>query len=580
MKPSDIFILVGLEESQAITLAFRDLGVQAFSCDLKSCSGGHPEYHFKGDVFEAIKGGWLTTESGNRIYIPKWNGAIFHPVCFSGETLITTDKGLVPISEIKIGDKVLTHRGRWRKVTDTMASYSDKTRLITSSNSLHTVTTDDHPFYTRLRRNRKDEPEAFVSAKDLTTAHHTGFVLVPENEQSTEHSDGMLWLMGRYIADGFLRQSRHNPKWYESMSIAVGKHKEEYFLKSTKEFKFERSEKRTAIIFTIYNHVFLEHFRQFKRGAENKEIPSWVLALPKEKAKIFLDGYLSGDGHETDKKILASTVSKKLAIGLANLFLKVYEKPPSIFNATYRPIQFIEGRKVNVKQCYGVSITKKPSKKCNYIDGRYSWGRVLKNVSQQQTIAVYNISVDEDESYIANNNIVHNCTYLSVTANKWLKDQPARASGALVGAERRLAREESIWFFMQLANCNIDNVTLENPVGCMSSVYRKPDQIIQPMQFGHPEPKKTCLWTKGFPNLIPTHTGIEPEYHVTESGKRVPKWFFYADKSKGQAHRAELRSRTFSGVASALATQYTEFLLSGETKYTWENRNKKQCALF
>ena len=153
------------------------------------------------------------------------------------------------------------------------------------------------------------------------------------------------------------------------------------------------------------------------------------------------------------------------------------------------------------------------------------------------------------------------CTYLTVTANKWLKDQPKRKSGALVGAERRKARQEAIEFFIKLAEYDIPYIALENPVGCISSVYRKPEQIIQPMDFGHPEPKKTCLWLKGFPKLKPTHSGIEPEYHTTATGKRMPKWYAYADKSQGQEMRAEIRSKTFPGIAKAMAEQWGEYLV-------------------
>jgi len=147
------------------------------------------------------------------------------------------------------------------------------------------------------------------------------------------------------------------------------------------------------------------------------------------------------------------------------------------------------------------------------------------------------------------------CTYLTVTANKWLKDQPPRKSGALVGAARRQARMEAIEFFMTFANADIPKICIENPVGCISSTWRKPDQIIQPWQFGHPEPKKTCLWLKGLPKLNHTKL-VEPEYHTTKSGKRMPKWYAYADKSKGQTHRAAIRSKTFPGIAEAMAEQW------------------------
>ena len=143
------------------------------------------------------------------------------------------------------------------------------------------------------------------------------------------------------------------------------------------------------------------------------------------------------------------------------------------------------------------------------------------------------------------------CTYLTVSANKWYKDQPLRKSGVLVGKDRRDAREYAIAFFMMIANRNCPNITIENPIGIMSTVYRKPDQIIQPWMFGHGETKATCLWLKGFPLLKPTNIveGREQRLH-------------YLPPSK---NRAELRSKTFQGIADALGYQYSEYL-KGENK--------------
>ena len=155
------------------------------------------------------------------------------------------------------------------------------------------------------------------------------------------------------------------------------------------------------------------------------------------------------------------------------------------------------------------------------------------------------------------------CTYLCVTSNKWLKDQPPRKSGALVGAERREAKEEAIDFFMQLAKVKIDHICIENPVGCMSTFWQQPTQVIQPFQFGHPEPKKTCLWLKGLPPLVPTDI-VEPEYHITKSGNRIGKWYAYADKSNGQAGRAEIRSKTFPGIADAMVNQWSDIICPNE----------------
>ena len=139
------------------------------------------------------------------------------------------------------------------------------------------------------------------------------------------------------------------------------------------------------------------------------------------------------------------------------------------------------------------------------------------------------------------------CTYLTVTGNKWFLPQYADRF-----PDRPRHREEAIKFFMALVNAPIQRICVENPVGVMSRHYRKPDQIIQPYQFGHPEPKKTCLWLKGLPPLAPTRL-VEPEYFTSKSGKRLPKWFFIPSPSH---ERQKLRNRTFEGIASAMASQW------------------------
>ena len=140
------------------------------------------------------------------------------------------------------------------------------------------------------------------------------------------------------------------------------------------------------------------------------------------------------------------------------------------------------------------------------------------------------------------------CTYLTISANKWYKDQPPRKSGTLVGEERRDARIEAIDFFMRLYNCEIPNVAIENPIGVMSSEFRKPDQVLQPWMFGHGETKATCLWLKGLPKLIPTNIveGRVQRLHLLPKTK----------------DRAKLRSKTYPGIAKAMAEQWGTFIRS------------------
>lgn len=139
-----------------------------------------------------------------------------------------------------------------------------------------------------------------------------------------------------------------------------------------------------------------------------------------------------------------------------------------------------------------------------------------------------------------------NCTFLTVSANKWYKDQPKRASGTLVGEERRQAREEAIEFFMRLWNCGIEKIAIENPIGVMSSRFRKPDQVIQPWMFGHNECKATCLWLKNLPKLIPSDIveGRDQRVHLLPPSK----------------DRAKIRSKTFKGIAEQMALQWSKIL--------------------
>jgi len=139
------------------------------------------------------------------------------------------------------------------------------------------------------------------------------------------------------------------------------------------------------------------------------------------------------------------------------------------------------------------------------------------------------------------------CTYLTVSANKWYKDQPERKSGTLVGAARREAREKAIQFVIDLWNCEIPCIRIENPIGVLSSRWRKPDNVLQPWMFGHGETKATCLWNKNLPPIKPTNivSGREQKLHLLPPSK----------------NRAELRSKTYPGIAKAIAEQTCEYLL-------------------
>lgn len=151
------------------------------------------------------------------------------------------------------------------------------------------------------------------------------------------------------------------------------------------------------------------------------------------------------------------------------------------------------------------------------------------------------------------------CTYLTVTGNRWFNEEKYGEKATWRKREREKAKE----FFMMFANNDCKYIAIENPVGVMSTSYRKPDQIIQPYMFGDAFEKKTCLWLKNLPLLVPTNEVKPPERIKFDSGKTMPSW--YADAwNLPKEERAKLRSKTFPGIARAMAIQWSRYIESEE----------------
>lgn len=143
------------------------------------------------------------------------------------------------------------------------------------------------------------------------------------------------------------------------------------------------------------------------------------------------------------------------------------------------------------------------------------------------------------------------CTYLTVTGNAWFDIQKYGDKAR----QRYQDRYKAIVFFTQLASASAKRVAVENPIGIMSSAYGKPQQIIQPYMFGDPAEKKTALWLKNLPPLEPTNIVKPPERVKFESGKSMPSWYAEA-WNLPKEERAKLRSKTFPGIANAMAEQW------------------------
>ena len=142
------------------------------------------------------------------------------------------------------------------------------------------------------------------------------------------------------------------------------------------------------------------------------------------------------------------------------------------------------------------------------------------------------------------------CTYLTVTGNKWFKPEYKERF-----PDREQKRQEAIDFFIFLAEFPIPRVAVENPIGILSTAYRKPDQIIQPYHFGVPQRKATCLWLKNLPPLLSTQI-VEPQIIKYKSGKGTDSEWHTSTMKLLPLERMKARSRTFIGIAEAMAEQW------------------------
>jgi site-specific DNA-cytosine methylase/intein/homing endonuclease len=386
--------------------------------------------------------------------------------CFTADTLVLTDGGYKRISEIKDGDLVLTHKNRYRKVTEFREQGKKEILKIKGMAFDEIKCTPQHRFYVRERyckhlhnpnrELRLFKPPEWVEAKELKKNHYLGLAI---NQNSIVPSwDGISflwrdgrrarnknqlaplmenknfwWVIGRYVGDGWQRT--------QDGIIICGAYdeREEIAAKLDGMFHYCVSEERTVIKFHIPLKELGKFVRQFGKGSANLRLTNTVLDLPQDLLEAFLDGYISADGCFTNGQFKATSVSRELIYGIGQCIAKVYRRPFSIYKWNRPKTCVIEGREVNRRTVYEITFKKTTDKQDNafYEDGCIWFP--FTSIEDCGTVPVYDISVDEDESFTANGVIAHNCTDISL-AGKQAGLYGGTRSGLLWEVERLLIR--------------------------------------------------------------------------------------------------------------------------------------------
>lgn len=483
------------------------------------------------------------------------------PDCFPAGTLVWTDQGYKKIEDIQCFDRVLTHMNRYKSVSATFKTNKHDLYDIKIAGCEHIIVSSEHPYYVRKKHGYSTSkggvahrvsqllPAEWKKVKDLDSTYKVG---IPINQESKLPSykgavyckrnkygitksqvvntiGGLLdngnfwWLVGRYFGDGAIT------KGSVDISCAISEINEIQDVISTVCKTYGFRTQGTVAHFTINSKEWCDFLSQFSIGALNKRITPAILDLPREYLKKFLDGYISADGHwdYSLKNPVCSitTVSKELAYSLQLAILKGYGRYCSmVINNT--PNAVICGRKVNAHKSYTLGFYRDLTNRLQYtIEDGIAWVNI-KNVTKlpaNQT-TMYNMSVEDDESYTANNIIVHNCTTYSIAA---ISHHRRNVNGYLepITDYAKFCDNLNVHCNELIAELNPKLWFRENPRGAMRKmpfVAGQPRYTTTYCQYGDTRQKPTDIWTNHpDPKFLPPCKPGSPCHEAAPRGSRT-----------------------------------------------------------
>lgn len=374
--------------------------------------------------------------------LPNINLLTYSFPCFTKDNLVYTLDGYKPINEVKVGDLVLTHTGEFKRVLKVFNNGLKDVVNIKGMSFDEAKTTLNHKYFARRHHkvwnNKKriydrvfEEPN-WIAVEDLNRNDYLGIkvndnsilpkwkpyemrwkigcgekCVVSDMIRDKLTNKDFWWLIGRYVADGWHRNQG-------GITLGIGKHKSIEFENKIRDlFHYSKANERT-----VYKYHFcykeLEAFvSPIGRGASNKCVPQFILDLPIELLKSFLDGYFDGDGFFNGKIYKCDSVSRKLIYGIQACIAKVYKRPSSIYKHKRKDTTVIENRVVNQKTSYMLTFKKEKNKqdKAFYEDG-YIWFPYY-GYEKSGIEEVFDLEIEDNHSFTVQNTIVHNCTDIS-----------------------------------------------------------------------------------------------------------------------------------------------------------------------
>ena len=361
--------------------------------------------------------------------------------CFIAGTQVLTSEGYKNIEDVKVGDMVLTHENRYRKVLRA-GSHEDDVFNLRAQGFLQTTCTANHPFYAREKRKVRyiqengkhsfklnlGDPE-WIRADELAQKYYiANNVEMRPEENPLGVTEEEAWVIGRYIADGHTRKDlrfdeHHKGSRAWQLILSIGNDKVEQFKAHFKELNYSCYAHGDGVHRVVFSSKRLVEIVETEcgSGSTNKHFGEALIRLPKHLLEIVLRSYLEGDGCYLDEKKSYSitTVSKLLTLSLQRIVAKLYGKHISI--TTHQPAEFSElcGRMVHQNTQYLIRFADhdlQTQERPKLIDGKMWYN--AKSFTPAGRAMVYNLEVEEDNSYTANNIVVHNCQSFSMSGKR------------------------------------------------------------------------------------------------------------------------------------------------------------------
>ncbi len=374
-------------------------------------------------------------------------------MCLPIGELVMTENGLKPIETIQIGSKVLTHKGRFRRVTNTFnREYDgDMIEVKTNGSPIPLRLTPEHPALAVnilrpvIHQNSEMEilQSQWLEAKTLTKEIMLQYPILTEDEDIThinwcatpkirgwnlkpinfDVDEDFLTLCGYYVAEGAVIKNNGQTR----VILTFGKNLKEFFLAIDAVARVVKmglaawvSPSVNGYSVHITSRSLGEYLQNnFGTGSYNKRIPTWLMKLPENKVNWFFNAYIEGDGtrwkdnleYGIHHSISASTVSPQLAVGLKNLGIKLHYRSCVRRYNYNNGNNIILGRKVNTMPIYRISFNELGRRKDSrvYLDDKYIYLKIKDIKTTHYKGMVWNLAVEEDESYCTSYYTVHNC---------------------------------------------------------------------------------------------------------------------------------------------------------------------------